>query len=186
MTGASPASRVRILAAILVLIVTGVIATIVLIPSDQAPRAVATAPVRGRGGSPLGDQQIVPGVRVGDVWVGDHIDEVRPHLGKVEIAPRKDLLIYSGAELDVGVRRDRVQMVVIKSPRFKTQEGIAVGGSVTPVIEALGRGYEYTEKKPAPLQYVLDYWDRGISFTTERDVITQIKIFSALGSPARE
>lgn len=185
MSGMPPGSRVRVLAALLVLVVTGVLVTIWMVPSEQARRVVPRVPVRGSGSPLASDLLIVPGVRVGDVWVGGLIDDVRPMLGQVEIAPRKDTIIYSSAEFDLGVRGDHIEMVVVKTPRFKTKEGLAVGGGITPVIEALGRRYEYTEKKTTPLQYTLDYWERGVSFVTERDVITQVKIFSSVGTPNR-
>jgi hypothetical protein len=148
------------------------------IGSQQGSRDPSITPHPG--GADRGDLLIVPGERVGAIRLGDAIDDVVRRFGNVEISPRKDFLIYSlrHSGMDIGVRRDRVAMILVSSPRFRTREGIAVGGTMTPVIQAFGREYEYTQVKSPDVDYKIDYWNRGIAFSAKRDRIVRIRVFS--------
>jgi hypothetical protein len=140
--------------------------------AQQAP-PVSEKTVKGN------DFSIIPGVRVGVIELGQTIEHIEELMGKGEIYPRRDFQIYSfpGHHIDVSVQKELAIMVLVMNPRYRTKEGISVGSRVTPIIRTYGKSYEFEEIKGTD-DYIITYWDKGISFSVRKDLIIKIKIFN--------
>lgn|GEM_PF-1463060 len=144
-------------------------------PAAQSP---ASAPVKEIKGD---DHLLVPGKRVGVIELGADIKTVESRIGNGEIAPRKDFQIYHFVQysIDVSVQKDTIIMILVTNRKYRTQEGFCVGGSISPVIRQYGKDYEYEDIKGSNGEYLIQYWEKGISFSVKRERITRIKIFNS-------
>lgn len=138
----------------------------------------AAAPVKEIKGD---DHLIVPGKRVGVIELGADINTVESKIGNGEIAPRKDFQIYHFTQysIDVSVQKDTIIMILVTNRKYKTPEGFYVGGSISPVIRHYGKDYEYEDIKGSNGEYLIQYWEKGISFSVKHERITRIKIFNS-------
>ncbi len=127
------------------------------------------------------DHMLVPGKRVGVIELGSNINNVENIIGKGEIAPRKDFQIYRFMQylIDVSVQKDTIIMILVTNRKYKTPEGFCIGGSISPVIRQYGKDYEYEDIKDAGGEYLIQYWEKGISFSVRHERITRIKIFNS-------
>jgi hypothetical protein len=126
------------------------------------------------------DYLIMPGKRAGAIELGNSIEQVERRIGRGTIAPRKDFQIYSFPQymMDLSVQKEQVVTILLINRRYKTQEGICVGGSVSSVIRAYGKDYEFEEINKADCDYVIQYWEKGITFSVKDEHITRIRIFN--------
>ncbi len=140
----------------------------------------AVFPAPGEKLIPRNDLLIIPGKRAGAIELGASIDRIEGRIGRGIIAPRKDFQIYSFPQylMDLCVQKDLVVMILLVNPRYKTREGICVGGSASSIIRAFGKNYEYEEMNNADHDYIIQFWERGISFSVKKEQITKIKVFN--------
>jgi len=129
---------------------------------------------------PGNDYVILPGKRAGTIELGDSIDRVEARIGRGIIAPRKDFQIYSFPRylMDLCVQKDQIVMILLVNPRYRTREGISVGESSSSIIRAFGKQYEYEEMTGADHEYIIQYWEKGISFSIRKERIVKIKVFN--------
>jgi hypothetical protein len=146
-----------------------------LLPASGGQQAVPSLEKAIKGN----DLLIIPGIRVGVIELGQTIEHIEGFIGKGEIVPRKDFQIYSFPEhqIDVSVQKELAVMILVLNPRYKTKEGICVGSSVTPIIRNYGKSYEFEEQKGSD-DYIITYWEKGISFSLRKNRIIKIKIFN--------
>ncbi len=126
------------------------------------------------------DYLIIPGKRAGIFQLGEPIGKLESILGKGLIAPREDFQIYSfvGRNVDVGVQKDLVTMILVMNNKYSTKEGIRIGERVSPAVRIYGTKYEYSKAGSSNVDYLIQYWDAGISFSVKNERIVKIKLFN--------
>lgn len=141
----------------------------------EAPPAPAPQPTS----AVMNDFIIVPGERAGIFRLGETVESLENLIGKGMIIPREEFQIYSFKDwmVDVCVKKDQILMILIMNPRFATKEGIRIGMDVTPVVRTYGRKYDYEKTNSSDVDYIIQYWDSGISFSVKKETIVKIKVF---------
>lgn len=145
------------------------------------PSPAISSPVASSSAQPVKvELLIIPGKSAGPIQLGENIDALESRIGKGQIVPGESFQIFSFQKLmiDVCVQKDTIVMVLVRNPKYHTREGICVGGKVTPVIRTFGRKYEYESVKSPEVDYIIQYWEKGISFSVKNDQIVKIKIFN--------
>lgn len=125
------------------------------------------------------DFLIIPGKRAGTFQLGESIESLESRIGKGIIAPRENFQIYSFKDwmVDLCVQKDLIMMILVMNPKFATKEGIKIGSSVSPVVRTFGRKYEYQKVENGDIDYIIQYWDSGISFSIKNEQIMKLKVF---------
>ncbi|MEW6277043.1 MAG: hypothetical protein AB1758_00370 [Candidatus Eremiobacterota bacterium] len=146
---------------------------------SNAPPQPASVPV----GPGPEDRTIVAGLRVDLVTLGMPARAVEKRWGQATMRPTESSLIYRFDSLGVtlGVRDDKVESILVKNPALRTRGGVGVGSDVDQVIREFGTRYEF-EGDPKSA-YKLQYWDKGIHFTVEKDNVASILITQPVLGP---
>lgn len=156
------------------LLIASLLILTVMVTSEwmQRPTPPGVVPLSEPGAS---DNLIVPGHRVDFITLGLSITLIEKTMGKGTIRPTKEaqLYLFQDYGISMSVIEDRVDSIYVKSPHFKTRQGIAVESDVSQVVRHFGNGYVMDGDEK---EYELHYWTEGIHFRIIQERVHAIQI----------
>ena len=164
--------------------------------SPELPKPEGTTPLRPASSISPGpeDLQILPGERVGFVYLGLSIEVVESRLGKGQAKPTNNAVLYrfDQAGISCAVQRGQINSILVNNPAFRTAADLGVGSDADLVVRSLGDQYEYevlnrnsgpgvaTPEPEGPWEthgsYVLHYWGQGIHLSLKSDRVESITV----------
>lgn len=137
------------------------------------------------------DELIIPGQRVGFLYLGIPIAEVESRLGRGHAKPTQTAVLYrfEKAGLTCAVQKGLVTSILVHNPRFMTTGKTAVGSDADQVVREFGDQYEYETMErpqegntpPKPVGYTLHYWREGIHLNLKADQVDSILVTTSTG-----
>lgn len=129
------------------------------------------------------DWEIISGRSVGWISIGERIEKVQEFFGETQ--DRMGALYWYKSEgLEFYAPGHQIERIIIVKhdggkASYATSSGISVGSSDEEVIRAYGEAERALYSQG---EYVLNYFERGITFFIKNGVVSKILLYKRLGS----
>jgi hypothetical protein len=123
----------------------------------------------------LGDKLLIPGIRAGNIKIGDNANKIMEAWGqpdsvdKSESNPDVRILKYKRKALNIIVTGEIIRGMTINSYKFRTPDGIGIDSTLKQVTDIYGSNFKKVEDS-------IMYESRGIGFYIHNNKVIEILI----------
>jgi len=170
--------RVILIASLLLFL----LATLTEVYKSPSPSSIESAPTLAS----VHDDKIIPGTRIGPVTLGLKTSQLVTLLGKGQLRPHDQgiMHLYENLGIVIYAENEQVVSVTVRTPVFKTRNGVRVGSDVDAVLNMPGADYEMSGN---PQSYVLHDWDSGLHAGIENEKVVYLQVTPGMGAgPSKE